>query len=86
MYFTLVRKRGVICAVAPKLLCIYRVFTRHLNMECFESAVPAIFLSYALSSNYPIYTNIAYRVIFFLSNLDGECLCLRQARGTEDLF
>ena len=23
------------------------VFTRHLNMECFESAVPAIFLSYA---------------------------------------
>ena len=24
-----------------------KVFTRHLNMECFESAVPAIFLSYA---------------------------------------
>ena len=22
------------------------MFTRHLNMECFESAVPAIFLSY----------------------------------------
>ena len=26
---------------------LYKVFTRHLNMECFESAVPAIFLSYA---------------------------------------
>ena len=26
---------------------IYKVFTRHLNMDCFESAVPAIFLSYA---------------------------------------
>ena len=28
-------------------LYLYRLFTRHLNMECFESAVPAIFLSYA---------------------------------------
>ena len=26
-------------------LYLYKVFTRHLNMECFESAVPAIFLS-----------------------------------------
>ena len=26
---------------------LYKVFTGHLNMECFESAVPAIFLSYA---------------------------------------
>ena len=42
--FTLVRKRGVICATCT---CIYNVFTRHLNMECFESAIPAIFLSYA---------------------------------------
>ena len=42
--FTLVRKRGVICATCT---CIYKVFTRHLNVECFEPAVPAIFLSYA---------------------------------------
>ena len=28
-------------------LFLYKVFTRHLDMECFESAVPAIFLSYA---------------------------------------
>ena len=34
--------RGVICATS-----IYKVFTRHLNVECFESVVPAIFLSYA---------------------------------------
>ena len=40
--FTLVRKRGVICAT-----CIYKVITRHLNVECFDSTVPAIFLSYA---------------------------------------
>ena len=26
---------------------LYKEFTRHLNVECFESAVPAIFLSYA---------------------------------------
>ena len=28
-------------------LYLYKVFTRHLNMECFKSAVTAIFLSYA---------------------------------------
>ena len=42
--FILVRKRGVNCATCA---CIYKVFTRHLNVECFESAFPAIFLSYA---------------------------------------
>ena len=30
-------------------LHVYKVFTRHLNMEYFESAVPAIFLSYTLT-------------------------------------
>ena len=44
--FTLVRKRGVICAVTPILIIPIQVFTRHLNMECFESAIPVIFLSY----------------------------------------
>ena len=45
--FTLVRKRGVICAVTPLLILPIQSVSRHLNMECFESAVPAIFLSYA---------------------------------------
>ena len=40
--FTLVRRRGVVCTT-----CIYKVFTWHLNVKCFESAVPAIFPSYA---------------------------------------
>ena len=46
--FTLVRKRVVICAVGPILIIPIKlkVFTRHLNMEYFQSAVPAIFLSY----------------------------------------
>ena len=26
---------------------IYKVITRHLNVECFDSMVPALFLSYA---------------------------------------
>ena len=42
----IVRKRGVICAVTPILIIPVQGVTRHLNMECFESAVPAIFLSY----------------------------------------
>ena len=32
---------------------LHKVFTGHLNTECFESAVPAVFLSYA-----PIFLNI----------------------------
>ena len=42
--FTVERKRRVFCAVTPILI---KVITGHLNMECFESAVPAIFLSNA---------------------------------------
>ena len=41
--FTMVRKRGVAQAADSSLLG----FTRHLNMECFESAVPTNFVSYA---------------------------------------
>ena len=42
--FTFVRKRGVILTDFTYTRCI---LFKHLNMECFESAVPAIFLSYA---------------------------------------
>ena len=38
----MVRKRGV-----PVDSPLLMVFTRHLNMECFESPVPANFVSYA---------------------------------------
>ena len=42
--------------VSPKqLIHLYQVFTRHLNMECFELAVPADFVSYAPTFFIPIF-------------------------------
>ena len=58
--------RGVICATS-----IYKVFTRHLNVECFESVVPAIFLSYA-----PTFfrkSNFAWLALFFLFKKFKDC-------------
>ena len=46
--FILVRKRVVICMRCWFCLILpVQGVTRHLDVECFESAVPAIFLSYA---------------------------------------
>ena len=69
--FTLVRKHGVICATCT---CIYKVFTRHLNVECFESAVPAIFLSYAPTFFHDskarvwLYKSYSENVLFFVNS------------------
>ena len=43
---------------------LYKMFTRHLNMECFESAVPAIFLSYA-----PNFTNKMQAMTLYIQGL-----------------
>ena len=43
---------------------LYKVFTRHLNIECFESAVPAIFLAFA-----PTFFCQKYQQLVFFVNL-----------------
>ena len=82
--FTLVRKRGVICAVTPKMNFTY---TRCLldilnNMECFESVVPAIFLSNAptflASCVHVLLTNDVRWPTSFCSSVQLYCkLCVR---------
>ena len=54
--FKMERKRGANC------LHYMQVFTRHLNMECFELAVPATnFVSYAPSFFIPEYIYSTYK-------------------------
>ena len=58
--FTFVRKRGVISAVD--------FTTRHLNVECFESAVPAIFLSYAPTFYAIVSSSYEWRILQFFND------------------
>ena len=59
-------------------LYLYNVFTRHLNMECFDSVVPAIFLSYAptfFGDRYPRHC-VPFNVPFDGHNLHFMCIKL----------